>query len=62
MPENEKTTPIPDDPVQSKRFEEVVRLLGVDETGKAFDKAIKGVVAPKPAEGRSRPSAKQFSA
>ena len=48
MPENEKNTPIPDDPVQSKRFEEAARLLGVDETGKAFDKAIKGVVAPKP--------------
>ena len=59
MPENEKNTPIPDDPLQSKRFEEAARLLGVDETGKAFDKAIKGVVAPKPAEGRSRPSAKQ---
>ena len=62
MPENEKPPAIPDDLEQSKRFEEAARLLGVDETGKAFDKAIKGIVAPKPAEGRSRPSAKQFSA
>lgn len=44
MPENEKSTPIPDDPEQSKRFEETARLLEVDETGKFFDKAIKGVV------------------
>ncbi len=62
MPENEKTTPIPDDPEQSKRFEETARLLEVDETGKSFNKAIKGVVAPKPAEARPRPSVKKSSA
>lgn len=62
MPENEKLPVIPDDPEQSKRFEEAARLLGVDETGKAFAKAIKGLVAPKPVEDRSRPSAKQSSA
>ena len=55
MPENEKPIPIPDDPEQSKRFEEAARLLGVDETGKAFNKMIRVVVAPKPAS-RSRPS------
>lgn len=51
---NPKKTP--DDPEQSKRFEETARLLEADETGKTFLKAIKGVVAPKPVGGRSRPS------
>ena len=55
MPENEKPIPIPDDPEQSKQFEEAARLLGVDENGKAFDKAIRVVVTPKLAF-RSRPS------
>ena len=47
MPESEKLPVIPDDPEQSKRFEEAARLLGVDETGKAFDKVIKDIVATK---------------
>ena len=53
MPENKKPPVIPDDPEQSKRFEEVARLLGADETGKAFDKTFKVVVKqdlPRPAK------------
>ena len=34
----------PDDPEQSKRFEETARLLEVDETGKSFSKAIKALL------------------
>ena len=40
MPENEKPPVIPDDPEQSKRFEEAARLLGSDETGDAFKRAV----------------------
>lgn len=46
MPENEKTTPIPDDPEQSKRFEETARLLEADESGGNFLRALKTVTAP----------------
>lgn len=55
MPENEKPAPIPDDPDQSKRFEEAARLLGFDETGKAFEKAIKCVVRATPPPLERRP-------
>lgn len=41
-----------DNPEQSKRFEETARQLEADESGKAFKKALKIVVPPKPA---SRP-------
>ena len=37
----------PDDPAQSKRFEETARELGSDEKGKAFKRALKSVVKPK---------------
>jgi hypothetical protein len=33
---------------QSKRFVETARSLGVDENGKSFDRAVKGILAPKP--------------
>jgi hypothetical protein len=36
---------LPDDPEQSKRFEEKAREL--DETGEAFERAMKVVVPPK---------------
>ncbi|MFT3806456.1 hypothetical protein [Arenimonas sp.] len=43
----ESKKPKPDDPEQSKRFEETAKELGVDESGKAFEKAMKKV-AKKP--------------
>lgn len=35
----------PDNPEQSKRFEDKARELGADETGEAFERAV-GVVVP----------------
>ena len=45
----------PDDPEQSKRFEDTARELGVDESGKMFERAVDTVVHVKPAEGQSPP-------
>lgn len=39
--------PLPDNPEQSQRFVETAKVLGSDESGKAFDRAIKVVVKPK---------------
>lgn len=36
--------PPPDDPEQSQRFEQAARELGVDESGKAFKKAVRKVI------------------
>ena len=47
MGEQAKQNPKPDDPEQSKRFEETARQVDVDETGKAFKKAIKAVAPAK---------------
>jgi len=44
--------PKPDDPAQSKRFEDTARELGVDETGKAFKRAVEVVVPPQPVHKR----------
>lgn len=44
----------PDDPEQSKRFEETARELGADETGKKFEEAMKAVRRP---NEKSPPSA-----
>ncbi|NKE68835.1 hypothetical protein RAMLITH_23720 [Ramlibacter sp. RBP-2] len=60
--ENRKPKPPPDDPEQSKRFEETARELETDETGAGFEEAMKAVVPSKPEEGRSRPSGKRSSA
>lgn len=46
MPEKEKSTPIPDDPEQSKRFEEVARALGANEADKLFSSALDVIVKP----------------
>lgn len=61
MAENRKPKPPPDDPEQSKRFQEAARELEADETGAVFEDAMKVVVRPKPAERRSRPSQKRSS-
>lgn len=58
MAENKK--PKPDDPEQSKRFEETAKELGADESGKLFERAFKKL-SPKPKVARSRPSAKRSS-
>jgi hypothetical protein len=55
---------LPDDPEQSKRFEETARELGVDESGKRFEEALKVVRSPntkspppaKPKAGKSSKS------
>ena len=47
MPENEKPLVIPDDPEQSKRFEDAARLLGADETDGAFKRAVQTVIPAK---------------
>ncbi len=38
---------------QSKRFVEKAKELGADESGEAFERAIKKVVPPKPITRRS---------
>lgn len=51
MAENRKPKPspkpAPDDETQSKRFIEDAKLLEVDETGDAFERAMVAVVPPK---------------
>lgn len=42
-----KPAPKPDDPKQAKRFIEMARELGVDESDGAFEKAMKKVVSAK---------------
>jgi hypothetical protein len=52
--------PKPDDPEQSKRFEDAARELQTDESGEAFERAMKVVAVPtKAAEAgpRKRPKA-----
>ena len=42
-----KPKPEPDDKKQSQRFTETAKALGVDESGKQFELAIKKLAAPK---------------
>ena len=45
-----------DDPAQSKRFIEMARELGEDETGEKFERAAKRVTRPRPkSAGVARP-------
>jgi hypothetical protein len=44
---HKKPAPPPDDPEQSKRFEEAARELDVDESGEAFERLL-DTVLPKP--------------
>jgi hypothetical protein len=48
---DEKRKPKPDDPEQSKRFEQTAKELGVDESGKSFQRVFKKLVAPKARPG-----------
>lgn len=43
----------PDNPAQSKRFIEAAKALGVDESGEAFRKAMRGLLKPKGKRGSS---------
>lgn len=43
-----KPKPEPDDKEQSSRFVETAKSLGVDESGKHFDRAMKSIIPPKP--------------
>jgi hypothetical protein len=42
-----KSTAGTTDKAQSARFIETARMLGVDETGKEFDRAVRSIVPPK---------------
>ena len=37
----------PDNPAQSARFIKAAKALGVDESGEAFDKAMRSLLKPK---------------
>jgi hypothetical protein len=50
-----KKNPTPDNPEQSRRFEEKARELGADESGKRFDKAFKSIL-PKKKSSTKKPS------
>lgn len=39
--------PVPDDKEQSQRFVETAKMLGSDESGKNFDRALESVVPSK---------------
>ena len=44
-----------DDPVQSARFIEAARGMGIEEVGEAYDRALDRILAaPKPIEAMSR--------
>jgi hypothetical protein len=45
----------PDDPEQSKRFEDAARELGVDETGSAFRRALDAAVPKKRTPKSTKP-------
>ena len=47
--------PKPDDPEQSKRFEETARQVEADESGKSFERAIEIVAPVKSKQGLQRP-------
>jgi hypothetical protein len=45
----------PDDPEQSRRFEEKARELGSDESGKRFEKAFKAILPKKKSSAKKSP-------
>ena len=47
-PKKKKAKPKLTDKEQSERFKKTARELGVDESGRAFEKALKKLVQPKP--------------
>lgn len=59
MPKTPK--PKPDDPEQSRRFEETARTLDVDESDEAFKKAMEVVVPAKQEAAPVHPNEKKSS-
>ena len=55
----ERSKPKPDNPQQSRRFEEKARELGADESGKKFERAMKAVSKKKPAMAKGEPARRQ---
>jgi hypothetical protein len=53
-PKSRKQKTEPDDPVQSARFIESAKALGVDETGAAFKRALDTLLPKKRAKKRPR--------
>ena len=54
-PLSRKPTFKPDDPEQAKRFIEMGRKIGVDESDGAFERAFKKIVPPpRPSKGRQK--------
>jgi hypothetical protein len=49
-----KPKPPPDDRKQSDRFSETARRIGVDETGKAFERALKKIARKKRVPARPK--------
>ena len=41
-----KRKPKPDDPTQSKRFEEMAEELGADKSGRSFKRAVDTLIPP----------------
>lgn len=56
MPEKEKLPVIPDDPEQSKRFEETARALDIDKSGARFKLALAAIENSKFRPPKKRPS------
>jgi len=54
--------PKQDNPEQSKRFIDMAREIGVDESPEAFDRAFKKVIRSEPSDSRPNPSSKPSSA
>jgi hypothetical protein len=48
-----KRTYAPDNPVQSRKFIEAAKKLGVDQDSKAFEKAMDNLLKPKGKRGSS---------
>jgi hypothetical protein len=53
MTDKKKSKPRQDDPEQSKRFVEMARELGRDETGEEFERAFKKVAPAKRASTKA---------
>jgi hypothetical protein len=47
VPKKAKPKPKLTDKEQSERFKQTARELGVDESGKAFERATRAILAPK---------------
>lgn len=61
-PEARPDPPAMDDPEQYQRFLEAARELGVDETGEAFERALRVVLPPRKPGEPAPPSAERPAA